>query len=497
METMLMETEQCDAVASAAPPLHLTPIIEESIARFLSSGNDLDQLVTALGSPLNILFPCSLARNLEAFQGVFAEHGVSGRVFFAHKTNQSDSLVRQMAVESCSIDVSSLNELRHALSSGFEGRRIEATGPKNREFLALAIMHDVTVSLDSLWEIQTVIDLHNQLGRTVPVKVLIRLSGFQATHSKFLNKGSRFGVSLSEIGEAFGLIEKAGEALRLSGFAFHLDTVSSLERAVAIENCLEIFEDALSRGFEPSVLCIGGGFKVNYLESEEEWNRYTSALKESVLGTREPMTWQGNSFGMFAEKGKLRGNFNSYTYYDLNTGAKFLHELLMTELPNQGNMTAGSVLRDNMIELWIEPGRSLVDQCGITVGRINSLRKSSRGEHMVLVNMKRQDVTFLDQEIFVDPVIIYRSRQDRELSEPVGVYLAGNLCLESDLVYRHLTYIPGLPSPGDLVVFVNTAGYFMDFSASTSMMEPVARKVVVVPTPDGFKWSLDSEYSVV
>ena len=56
----------------------------------------------------------------------------------------------------------------------------------------------------------------------------------------------------------------------------------------------------------------------------------------------------------------------------------------------------------------------------------------------------------------------------------VGVYFAGNLCLESDLVYRHMTYLQKMPEPGDLVVFPNSAGYFMDFSASTSIMQPVA-----------------------
>ena len=91
--------------------------------------------------------------------------------------------------------------------------------------------------------------------------------------------------------------------------------------------------------------------------------------------------------------------------------------------------------------------------------------------------MKRQDVCFLDQEIFVDPIILRQS--DRPAGPSVPVYFAGNLCLESDLVCRHRVLLPGLPEPGDLAVFVNTAGYFMDFSASEAIMQPIAKKAAI------------------
>ncbi|HMY04055.1 MAG TPA: hypothetical protein PKA48_11890, partial [Candidatus Obscuribacter sp.] len=251
------------------------------------------------------------------------------------------------------------------------------------------------------------------------------------------------------------------------------------------------------------VINIGGGYKVNYLENEQDWNDYTSALKEAVLGTRPSMTWHNNAFGMSSDKGKLKGNFNSYSYFDTQTGGSFLQELLSQRFPNLGDATAGSIMQGNMIELWIEPGRSLVDQTGITVARVNSVRMSSRGEPIVCLNMKRQDISFLDQEIFVDPIIIEKhdeegARQTEQDSqgkeEPIGVYFAGNLCLESDLVHRHMTYLDKLPSPGDLVVFVNSSGYFMDFSASTSIMQPVAEKVAVMERDGKFTWVMDKQY---
>ena len=127
---------------------------------------------------------------------------------------------------------------------------------------------------------RTVVELRLKLNVKKANKILLRLSGFEANHSKFLNKGSRFGIPLKEVPEAFEILEANRKQLTLLGFTFHLDTVSVLERAIAIENCLELFEEALSRDFEPRVLDIGGGYKVNYLQNEDEWNAYVSALKE-------------------------------------------------------------------------------------------------------------------------------------------------------------------------------------------------------------------------
>jgi diaminopimelate decarboxylase len=44
---------------------------------------------------------------------------------------------------------------------------------------------------------------------------------------------------------------------------------------------------------------------------------------------------------------------------------------------------------------------------------------------------------------------------------------------------------------------VNTAGYFMDFNASHSIMHPIAQKVAVWQRGDEFKWALDSQYSPI
>lgn len=476
-------------------PLLLRPVIHPAVARFLGEQQVLQQLVAALGSPLNLMFPGLLKQNTQAYIDTFKKHGVQGRVFFAHKTTLSDSLVRQLAVEKVSLDVASLDELRHGLASGFDGSRMEATGPKNADFMALCLMHGVTLNVDSLAELEQLSAIRKRLPVTNPTRVLLRLSGLQSATA--LAKSSRFGISLPEVDQAFSLLEQNRGQLAFLGLSFHLDSISAQERLAAIEKCLDLFEQAIARGFEPQVLNIGGGFRVNYLANPQDWSDYTSALKESVLGTGQQITWQKMGFGMSAEAGKLKGNFNTYGYHEPAPGARFLEDILNTTLPSYGEKTVASVLQSNMIELWIEPGRSLVDQAGVTVARVNSLRKASTGEQLVLLNMKRQDLAFLDQEVFVDPVVIYRTQPDATTPHTVPVFFAGDLCLESDLICRHLTFLSKLPEPGDLVAFLNTAGYFMDFSACSAIMQPVARKVAVCEDVERFVWIADEQYSPV
>jgi diaminopimelate decarboxylase len=494
---MSMQLQSDKDLSPHVTGLKLTARLHEDIASFLSTGKPFE-LIRALGSPLNVMFPELLDGNLQAFDAVFQKHKLTGRVYFAHKANRADSIPRRLAGTKAFIDVSSINELRHALGSGFEASRIQATGPKSSEFLHLCLQQNITVSVDSIAELGQLISIRSSMSstpisRTEQIRVLLRISGFKNRQGKHQGKSSRFGIKYDDVSDALDLLDQWRGLVTLVGFAFHLDTVSSLEKSLAVESCLQLIEAAIDRDFSPTVLNIGGGFKVSYLESGKDWSDYGSAIREAALGSRPSFTWQGNTFGLFPDKGGLRGSFNSYSFYDSSAGPVFLDEILSYQMETMNGSSIGSFLRENGIELWIEPGRALLDQVGITVARVNSLRESSQGETLVCLNMKRQDICFLDQEIFLDPIVLYR-RDCASKEQGAAVYFAGDLCLESDLITRHETQLPSLPAIGDLVVFVNTAGYFMDFSASEAIMHPIARKVAVFKQGKCFSWTLDENY---
>ena len=473
--------------------LPLTPTVHPLVRSALAEPGLFSPLVDALGSPLNVLFPQIASENADALAEACRVRGVTARVHFAHKANKSRCVVRQLAAEGHRIDVSSERELCAALSAGFTPDRIEATGPKSDAFLLLLIQHGVLVSLDSEDETTRLLALRSRAGLRAATPILLRVSGFADASTAAQLRDSRFGVPVARVDNLLRSLSERREEWDLRGFAFHLDTVSIREKALALEAAIGLCEGARSYGFQPSIVNAGGGLRVSYLEHEEEWQAYLKALQDAALGRREPLTWNGISMGWRSEKGVLRGAQNFYDYYARPAGSSYLGELLDTPLEGLEGLPAGTALAERMLTLMLEPGRALLDQAGITLGRVSFRKTSVKGETLVGVEMNKNNLWSSEQEILVDPLLLPKDGASRTPTDG-GLYLVGNLCLENDLLFRHKVFLGALPEPGDLLAFVNTAGYYMDFAESSSIQHPVAAKVAVVRDRRGFRWFADDLY---
>jgi diaminopimelate decarboxylase len=450
----------------------------------------LTQLTGALGSPLGVVLPQRLPENVAAFRGVFSDHRLAGQIFYAHKANRSSALVRELAATDAGIDVASPAELQHALGAGFGPQRIMATGPKNRDYLWLAARAGVTVGADSAAELAELAALVTEWG--LPrVRVLIRLSGFASSGVRVGGRRSRFGTPATAVTRALDVLEKNTGALELTGVAFHLDTTALPEKAVAIEGCLAALEECRRRGLRPWSVDIGGGFGASYLADGAQWQRYTSALTEAVLGKREPLTWHGYGYGLRAENDTVRGALNLYPAHRPVSGPAYLDRLLRTSAPGE-RLSLGTLLLDNMYDLLIEPGRALLDQCGLVLATVLEVREEEDGDTIVRMDCNARDVSLEEHGVLMDPVVVHRDGPTG--GGPVGAYLFGNLCLEADLLTRRKVFLPSRPRAGDLLAFVNTAGYLMDFSATRALRQPIGRKVAMYRDDGDWKWCLDEQY---
>ncbi|MFD7709687.1 Y4yA family PLP-dependent enzyme [Streptomyces sp. NPDC059786] len=499
-------------------PLYLRPRVDPPLASLLGDVPFLHSLVDALGSPLNVLLPEVVAENAERFRAVFRRHHLAGRVYFAHKANRSCALLRRLAAcdpAAVGVDVASLAELRHALSSGFTGDRVMATGPKDREFLWLAARVGATVNLDSAGELERLARLVRTygLGR---VDVLARLSGFESdtgnggAGTRVLSRRSRFGTPVAELGELLTALERHEDSVRLVGLAYHLDTTGLEEKARALERCVLAMDECRARGLAPRAVDIGGGFGVGYVADAGEWERWTTALSESVLGLRPPLAWRGHGYGLRNEGGTIRGTAALYPAHRPVAGPAYLEELLARPAPALGRPPA-TLLLEHLNDLYVEPGRALVDQCGLSLARVLDVRLTGDGIPLVRLGMNAGDVSLEEHGVLVDPVLIPRgdaagapAADGREGygpngygpggDGPVGVHLVGNLCLEADLITRRVVHLPRLPRAGDLLAFVNTAGYVMDFHAHHAQRQPVARTVAVTEEGGARRWCPDEDY---
>jgi diaminopimelate decarboxylase len=467
----------------------LPPAIHPVVRSFLADGDRPAALLARWGSPLNLVFPEIFGANLASFRRVLDGSGLDYRIHYAHKANQARTFVRAALDAGIGIDVASPGELASALEAGFPARRIEATGPKGLPFLRQLAEQQVAVNVDNLWELSELI----RLGRTRPdrIPVLVRLCGFGPPGAA--SRLSRFGVPAACYPAVLELLRAGSDAVDFLGLSFHLDTSETGEKIQAADDCLRLFEQAYAAGLAPRVLDIGGGFRQAFVDDATAFDDYVQAMKDGLTGRGRPLTWDGNTLGYRFEDGRVHGVPVFHKYANRVAGPDSLVQLLDGPLSGQDGRRTAQVLRENLIELWLEPGKSLVDQAGVTLATVEFTKEAADGSLLVNLDLSRDKICPAGQEVMLDPVLIYRSAPDpaperREHRDGPcrGVFLGGNLCLERDMIFNHLTFVERLPRPGDIVAFVNTAAYQMDLSASEALMQRRAAKVAVTSSDRGF-----------
>ncbi|WP_040808241.1 alanine racemase [Nocardia concava] len=466
---------------AAAPGL---PAKMHALVRaFLAEPGAVAAAVVEFGSPAHLVFPQVFAENLERLRAQLAGRVSGYRICYAHKVNQSRAFVATAEAAGVGIDVASEAELASAVGAGFGPGRIEVTGPKGEGFVRELVGSGVTINVDNLWELERIAALARPEAR---VPVLVRVSGFAGTPV------SRFGVPVHRVEAVLKVLAAERERIEFRGFAFHLDSGEPAERVRAVESCLVLTERAYAAGLTPSVLNIGGGFRQVFTADADAFDAYVHALRESLLGRGEPMTWGGNTFGFHLEDGAVHGTPVFHKYANTVDAERMLADLLDTGLESHGGRTIAQIAGENLLDIWLEPGKALVDHAGITLARVEFVKETADGSTLVNLDLSRDTVTPADQEVMVDPILVPAGPVTN--SGAVGVFLAGRLCLERDLVTNHKVWLPQCPAPGDFIVFPNTAAYHMDLSAARASMHAVPPKLAVAQRSGTFRVCRDLDY---
>ncbi|WP_067893512.1 alanine racemase [Nocardia vaccinii] len=492
---------------SASVP-ELPAKIHPLVRAFLNTPGAAHGALARFGSPVHLLFPQVYAENLSRLRSVLDTHRSRHRICYAHKVNRSRALLRTAEHAGIAVDVASPRELSAAIGAGFAADRIEATGPKGERFLRELVDAGVSVNVDNLWELRRLAELAADRS---PVPVLLRISGFRNSAV------SRFGIALDEAAEALRTLSAHRTRLDFRGLAFHIDSGESTERLRATEACLELVELACSYDLAPSVLDIGGGFRQVFTADADRFDAYVLALREALLGRGEPMAWGGNTFGYQIDGARVHGTPVFHKYANTVPATRMLDDLLAAPLEGHGGHTFAQIATENMLEIWLEPGKALVDHAGITLARVEFVKRAADGSLLVNLDLSRDAVTPADQEVMVDPLVLpgnprrapFRTdctAANSDISSAiapehgdagpgrVGVYFAGRLCLERDLITNHKVWPAVHPQPGDLVVFPNTAAYHMDLSAASASMHEPPPKLAVTHDGQEFRICRDADY---
>ncbi|ANE04381.1 FAD/NAD(P)-binding protein [Corynebacterium crudilactis] len=410
-------------------------------------------LITNFGSPVNVLHAGVMARNIAELVDTGNQMGVDTRVFFARKANKGLTFVDAVKNVGHGIDVASERELFQVLNRDVPGAQIILSAAiKPDSLLELAIANDVVISADSRDELDRIAALvGDRIARVMP----------RVAPDPAVLPPTRFGERAAEWAERLtGLVR----GVDIVGLHVHLHGYAAEDRALALRECCQLIDSLREYGHSPQFIDLGGGVPMSYIESDENWVRYQYAKSAVLAGYAKPFTW------------KDVPPSNTYPFYQTPVRGEWLKDLLSNGV--------AQLLIDRGLRLHLEPGRSLLDGCGIILAEVAFVKTRSDGLPLVGLAMNRTQCRTTSDDYLIDPLHITDNADGSEIE----AYLVGAYCIEDELILRRRIRFPHGVKPGDIIGIPNTAGYFMHILESASHQIPLAKNVV---WPEGILDDID------
>lgn len=405
---------------------------------------DVYNLFALFDFPANVIFVDQFISNINKFKDIFTHYFTHENIFFSCKCNKSYALLKYASEQNCGIEVSSNYELIDALKYT---KKIIASGPaKDKDYLNNSIKNNVIISVDDIEELKLIKEINK------PAKVLLRISDL-------LGKISRFGINLNQLDLCLDIISNS--LIQLEGFSFHINNYSLDDRIGAINEILEFVEH---KKIKIKFIDIGGGIPTNYCSKED----YNNFLKN-------------NNKGMYFKKHFIN---DYYPYYSEIADENALDYILKNVYKK---------LNDKGIEIIVEPGRSLLKNVGVSIYEVQYLKQLSNGENILVTNGNINCLSeqWFNSDYLIEPKLIPKSVRQKKV---VFASIAGNLCLEQDmLTWRKIKFYV-IPERGDLLVYYNTAGYQMDSNESEFHKIPLVKKYVVKRNDNKYVVEEDKKY---
>lgn len=401
-------------------------------------------LFALFDTPANVIFADQFISNIDKFKDIFTQYFLHENIFFSCKCNKSYALLKYAAEQNCGVEVSSNFELNDALKYT---KKIIASGPaKDNEYLNNSIDNNVIISVDDVEELKLIKKINK------PAKVLLRISDL-------LGKISRFGINMNQIDLCLEIISNS--SIQLEGFSFHINNYSLNDRIDAINELIELIE---LKDLNVKFIDIGGGIPTNYCSKED----YHNFLK---LNNKE----------MYFKEHFINDYYPYYSEIADEKALNYIFENVYKKLNEKG------------IEIIIEPGRSLLKNVGVSIYEVQYLKHLSNGDNILVINGNINCLSeqWFNSDYLIEPKLIpNNSRQNSNIL----VSVAGNLCLEQDMVTWRKIKFDTIPERGDLLVYYNTAGYQMDSNESNFHKIPLVKKYIVKRIDNIYVVEEDEEY---
>ncbi len=379
----------------------LLPSVQTDGRALELGGVPVNELARIYGTPLLVLDTDVLDANVARFSALGAELGVD--VCYAAKALLVVALARRLAATSFGLDVCSLGELVTAERAGFPAGRIVMHGcaKSDAELDAALAGRAGRLVVDNREELER---LAARARPERPLTILLRLNtGIEAHTHAFIRTGgedSKFGFSLREIDAAVALAV-ATPGLRLGGIHAHIGSQifepEPFEESLAVE--FGVYARALAAGAPMGEVIVGGGFGVDPNPGAARFD--LAAALERLVARRD----------LEAER----------------------HGIAPPRL-------------------GIEPGRSIVAECGTSLYRVGSVKRQGTRKFAIVDGGLTDNPRPLLYGAYHHPELAGRT----STAAPEVTTLAGRSCENDEIVVAPL---PGDLRPGDLVALSTTGAY--------------------------------------
>lgn len=373
-------------------------------------GCDTLKLAEEFGTPLYVLDETTIRNTCRAYVNSFKKYyGGNGMPLYASKVLSCKELCRIANEENLGLDVVSGGEIYTAVQAGFPMEKVHFHG-NNKTADEIRYALDVNIGkfvVDNLYELELLNRICEEKNKTANISFRIK-PGVDAHTHNFIRTGqidSKFGFAL-ETGEAFEAVKKALTYDNVCLKELHCHIGSQIFDIDPFVTAAEIMLDFMGKikdelGVVISELNLGGGFGIMYTKEDEPVPYEEYMEKVSV-----------------AVKAKAAEHNLPVPY------------------------------------IYIEPGRSVVGEAGITLYTVGGKKEIPDVRTYVSIDGGMTDnVRYaLYQSAYT---VVNAGKADKEPDEIVTV--AGKCCESGDLIQEH-TKVASV-EVGDTLAVLSTGAY--------------------------------------
>ncbi len=382
------------------------------------AGLDTVELAEKYSTPLYLMDENRIRHNCRVYINAMNKYfDGKGGCLYASKACSFKRIYEIIKEEGFGTDVVSSGEVYTALKAGFDmGNAFFHSNNKTDEDIAFAIENGVGYFVcDNIEEVNVISEIASEKGITQ--KVLLRLTpGIDPHTYEAVNTGkvdSKFGSAI-ETGQAFEITKAALglPGIMLCGFHCHIGSqiFDSEIYKRSSEVMLEFIKDVREKlGFEAQILDLGGGYGVRYIDANP--------------------------------------------YIDIDKNIKELADFIKLTV---------SQLGIDMPKIYLEPGRSIVADAGLTLYTAGTLKKIPGYKNYVSIDGGMADnPRYALYGSYYSVVSALRPEAECDML----CTLAGRCCESGDLIQENIR-LPHDIKRGEIIAVLTTGAYNYSMSSN-------------------------------